>query len=156
MKVFVGDFRHQTSVSFLALAYKKLYNQDACLECIVRNDFGKPFFKDEEMPFFSISHSGRFIVCSFDECEIGIDIQRIRPIPKNIIKRFLKYTNKNDLKLIEEWTKFESYGKKMGMGIPFDMDYANGHFLTTFEINDYVVTVCTDNKNEKSLELVYL
>ena len=156
MKVFVGSCKKHSSISFLSLAYNSLYKKELRLSNIDRNKYGKPFLKNDETPSFNISHSGEYIACVFDKNEIGIDIQKIRQIPKNIVRKYLKENDGDTIKLIEEWTKYESYGKKMGAGIPFDEDYTNGHFLTTFEIENYVITVCTDNKNEKSLELIFL
>ena len=52
-----------------------------------KNEHGKPYLKD--LPcYFNISHSGDFVVCAVSEKnEIGIDIEKIRPIDLKIAKR---------------------------------------------------------------------
>jgi hypothetical protein len=55
-----------------------------------------------------------------------------------------------------EWTKFESYGKLKGTGIPPEDDYARGVFKSSAEQDGYIVTVCTKNEKDQAIELVYI
>ena len=156
MKVFVGNNLKYNTHSFLIESFKNQFKKNVCESDIDRTDLGKPFFKDKTLPFFSLSHSGKYIVCVFDQNNIGIDIQRIRRMPNNLVKRYLK-TNSSDLiKRIIEWTRFESYGKRIGVGLPFEEDYSKGYFLTTKEIKDYIITVCTEKITKQKLEIIYL
>ena len=84
----------------------------------------KPFIKNA--PYFNISHSGDIIICAISKnYEIGIDIEKIKPIK---IENFKSILSKEDLKFIknqkdhskaffEIWTKKEAILKAIGTGI---------------------------------------
>lgn len=46
----------------------------------IRNRFGKPYMAPGSSLFFNISRSGCWIVTAIDRCEVGIDIERIKPM----------------------------------------------------------------------------
>ncbi|MGN0403012.1 MAG: 4'-phosphopantetheinyl transferase family protein [Acetatifactor sp.] len=90
---------------------------------------GKPYLK--EIPIqFSISHSGRFVLCAVSEREIGADIQRMedRTRVRRLAERFFAEDEKQFLagcereeelkrRFYELWTKKEALGKLTGEGI---------------------------------------
>jgi len=51
------------------------------------NDYGKPYLKDKNI-FFNISHSFDYIITTISKNEIGIDIEKVRKTPLNIINQF--------------------------------------------------------------------
>ena len=52
-----------------------------------QNKTGKPFVKGLPV-YFSIIHSGDYAVCAVSDCEIGIDIEKIRTIDLRVADRF--------------------------------------------------------------------
>jgi len=97
-----------------------------------KNNHGKPYF--ECLPiFFNISHSGNWIIASFSEKEIGIDIERIRDPIYKVANRFfsndelsLLEIEKNEIKkkelFFKIWTAKESYVKMLGRGISYSLN----------------------------------
>ncbi len=71
---------------------------------------------------FNISHSGDRVVCAVSDKEIGIDIEKIRPINPKAAERFacpdeLDYIRSNETGLFEIWTLKEAYFKCIGTGL---------------------------------------
>ncbi len=103
---------------------------------IYADEKGKPYAKNINL-HFSISHSDNMVVCVTDSENIGVDIEKIRPIDLAITK---KVCTKNELlhifnreplpedfdycedtemlkKFFEIWTVKEAYFKCIGTGI---------------------------------------
>lgn len=92
---------------------------------IKKNEFGKPF-ADRLPVHFNISHSGDFVVCAVSEKEIGIDIEKIRPIRPDVAKKFateeeLGYIGTNLERFFDIWTLKEAYFKCIGTGLGTDI-----------------------------------
>lgn len=49
---------------------------------------GKPVFAGRNDMFFSLSHSGRFVLCAFGDAPVGADVQQMRRYRPGIMKRF--------------------------------------------------------------------
>ncbi len=103
---------------------------------------GKPFLTDSAQDkissasndrqvvpvHFNISHSGKYVVCAISSKEIGCDIQEMRCIRISLLKYLEPFKSADcpDVKLmsheqrVEAWVKYESLGKLIGIGIPFD------------------------------------
>ena len=54
---------------------------------IIEAENGKPFAENLDI-HFNISHSDNIVVCAISETEIGIDIEKLRPINLKVAKRF--------------------------------------------------------------------
>lgn len=108
---------------------------------IKKNEHGKPFA--ENLPiFFSMSHSGNFIVCAVSDNEIGIDIEKIRPINLKAAAKFATpeetdYINSSSNGFFEIWTLKEAYFKCIGTGLGTDIK------KVSFEITTNKIT-CSD------------
>ncbi len=99
---------------------------------LVRNGYGKPFFKGCRNHHFNLSHSGEIIVCVTDISEVGIDIEKIKPVNLDIAKRFfaeeeISYltAQKNDEQVncfYTLWTMKESYIKMKGKGLSLPLN----------------------------------
>lgn len=85
------------------------------------NENGKPLLA---FCYFSISHSGEYVVCSVDDTPIGVDTEVIREIPfRNDYRLFtleeVMYVNENEkqhsFRFFEIWTKKEAYIKAKGL-----------------------------------------
>ncbi len=92
---------------------------------ILRPVVGRPIFKENSLPFFSVSHSGDLWVCAISARRVGLDIQRItsqRNTPA-ITRRFFHpeetaFLEQNGYQgFFSVWTAKESYVKYTGDGI---------------------------------------
>jgi 4'-phosphopantetheinyl transferase len=96
---------------------------------------GKPALAAPSLLDFNASHSGNLAVFAFTAgCEIGIDIERIRPVPglQNIADRFFSRReaaellslpeNHRDQAFFQCWTRKEAYIKATGEGLSAPLD----------------------------------
>lgn len=92
---------------------------------ILRPVIGRPCFKENGLPFFSVSHSGDLWACAVSARRVGLDIQRVtseRNTPA-ITRRFFHpeetaFLEQNGYKgFFSVWTAKESYVKYTGDGI---------------------------------------
>jgi len=120
---------------------------------IVKNDNGKPFIKDKNI-YFSISHSYGLIVCAISNKNIGIDVEKIKPISLKTIDMFASIHEKNYItktyKNIEErfftiYTLKEAYVKMYGFDLKMIKD-------CEFEINKNNFICINENVNIKSIK----
>ena len=120
----------------------------------------KPYAKDLNVEF-NISHSADMVVCVVDTNPIGVDIEKIRPVDLNMVKRIFSdeeigyifggvpdiedynhYLNDAILqRFFELWTKKEAHGKLVGKGL-FAVLNADA-VLTNWIQNGYCISVAT-------------
>ncbi|MBQ6907110.1 MAG: 4'-phosphopantetheinyl transferase superfamily protein [Clostridia bacterium] len=132
----------------------KKYNPLCNCVDLIYNKQKKPYIKNYEKPYFNISHSGDMAVCAFSDSEIGCDIQKIKNVPQNIMKKICSSEEYNyllsvDGGLVAEefcriWTIKESYVKFTGKGIlnPADIVIPKGVCFKEYKTDGYVLTVC--------------
>ncbi len=127
---------------------------------------GKPYLENENI-FFSISHSGKMVVCCVSDREIGCDIEKIKDFNPKIPERFFtgketEVIKNHDCKarvFTRLWTLKESILKKSGMGITGGLDtycFADNAFSETFadygcnflcrSFCEYELSVCSEEK----------
>ncbi len=99
---------------------------------------GKPFAKDLPV-HFSISHSGDYAVCAVSENEIGIDIEKIRPVNQRVADKFAtekekEYILSSSNGFFEIWTLKEAYFKCIGTGLGKNIKDVS------FEISDGIIS----------------
>ena len=88
-----------------------------------RASFGKPYFSNCEAIRFSITHSGDFWAAAFGHTELGLDLQRIRPLrAQKLARRFFHpeetaFLERAPERFFQVWTAKESYVKYTGRGI---------------------------------------
>jgi 4'-phosphopantetheinyl transferase len=84
---------------------------------------GKPRMKDGGV-CFNLSHSGNFVVMAVAQNELGVDIELMRPYPKEVAKRW--FTPEESAWLASQesgdafwtlWTAKESVMKGLGLGL---------------------------------------
>ncbi len=131
---------------------------------------GKPYLKGG--PEFSISHSGEYAVVAVDECEIGVDIEKVFEPPKLVAERFFSkdeyewFLNLGcDEDFFRIWTAKESLLKKIGTGIRVPMasfsvlPIENGFhrvgvqevFFNWITVGDHIICVCSENNGEPQI-----
>lgn len=132
---------------------------------------GKPFLSEEQF-FFSLSHSGDWVVCAVDSQIIGIDIEQMKDCKLQVAKRFfalkeyeqLQAQGENRVLFYKMWTAKESYTKMTGTGLTVpmseivcevennyildceSMEYTRMHYIE--EIENYMICICV--KEEKT------
>lgn len=146
---------------------------------INRTEKGKPYLTDHEDIHFSISHSGDYAAVALSGKECGIDIERIRPVSFDLVRRFfsdreiafLERFGERDFvpHFFELWSAKESYLKMLGYGLTRPLSSftvikdEQGNFvfecgldnespcLKTYDFApDYKVAVCSRDKNCKT------
>lgn len=98
---------------------------------ITRNKHGKPYLVSGRL-FFNLSHNGRYAVLAVSDCEIGVDIQKIRRYHEATAKRILDPKQREELKLYDcqrknevfsrEWSRLEAVLKLRGTGFGEEWD----------------------------------
>ncbi len=123
---------------------------------IVRSPHGKPHFKDLKNFHFNISHSYDLQAIAIGECEVGVDVERLRKADLRIAKRFTEtergYILEQDCdnRFFEVWTKKEAYLKYKGVGLSGGLNSFNvfdiPETLNTFVVGDYIISVCSNKE----------
>jgi len=97
-----------------------------------QNPFGKPHVRHGEGVRYNVSHSGSWVVCAVGRHEVGVDVQRVRPISLGISERYFSPAEHADLLARPEaerlacfyglWVLKESYVKAIGRGLSVPLD----------------------------------
>ena len=128
----------------LKQAVLKAYSLDTLCYTEKKRERGKPYF--EEAPFFfSVSHSGEWVVCALSDTEVGVDIEKIRPISDGVMRRFVGKIGKDDHENTRLWTQYEAIGKFLGCGIPYEKPTSAYFIKEYFDLDGYAVTVCAED-----------
>jgi len=93
----------------------------------IHGDEGKPYWKNEKMPFFNISHSDGIVVIAISDSELGIDIQKIKS--KNELQMAKRFYSEKEARIVADseaqgfeafyrlWARKEALGKCTGKGV---------------------------------------
>ena len=151
-------FEEDKILSLIAglMIYRETGGRELCF-----NEHEKPYIKECDDFFFSLSHSDRCVAIAADEKEIGVDVERIREKDHDkLARRFFslgeqKYIDSSEdkpLAFTEIWTRKEAYLKRKGTGITEDLtafdtteEYFDRHIRTTV-LDGYVLSVCTTDE----------
>lgn len=68
-------------------------------ENIVRNEHGKPYFKDKDRLHFNISHSGQKAAIVIADKPCGVDVEKVKEPRFNVARRFF---TENEYEYIEK------------------------------------------------------
>ena len=91
---------------------------------VLEGRYGKPYIygKNEKIKF-NISHTDKAVICAISNDEIGVDIEKVKPLEYKKISRI--FTSEEQTKIIssdslamfyEVFTKKEAYTKMLGVG----------------------------------------
>ena len=93
---------------------------------------GKPYLADYPGLYFSLSHSGSYVIAAFSEKEVGIDIQYHKPMRCDMAKRFFSKEDNEWLQGFDAdgkvdafyrlWAVKEAYMKLTGEGMRQGLD----------------------------------
>lgn len=142
---------------------------------IETDERGKPYFKESNGLFFSLSHSGQYVICAVSDEETGADVQEISEKLESLslAERFFRRGEYDEIRSLPEkmqkrhftrlWAVKESYVKFTGEGLSRGLDTFlidwNGSritdergktagFFLLWEIENYIVAACTENVQE--------
>ena len=128
----------------LAEAVKREYSLDVNGWDEIKGKNGKPFL--DGAPFvFNLSHSGEYVVCALSDADVGVDIEKIRPISDGVMRRFAGEAGRDDRENTRLWTRYEAVGKFLGCGIPYEKPTSAYFIKEYFDLDGYAVTVCAEN-----------
>ena len=126
------------------------------------NEFGKPISKDK---YFNVSHSKGLVGLAIADCQIGLDIELVRPYKDTLKERISNEEEnryiKNDQSFFEIWTSKESLVKCFGTGVKEDLKsipalpingtrkYKNKTYISkSFVEDELVVSITLENSDE--------
>lgn len=141
---------------------------------IVEGSHGKPYLPNCTDFYYSLSHSGEWVICAVDDIETGADIQEVGALKLAVAKRFysdeeyhrlLQYQSEPDrqtMDLYRIWAAKESCVKLTGRGIGAgihryvtdsaythinDIEENTLYFVRLYEsIQGYVICVCSSRE----------
>lgn len=95
---------------------------------IARTVLGKPYLTGFPGVHFNLSHSGPWGACALSGFPVGVDVELIRPLRRNVAGRFFTKTEQLYLARRPEeeffrlWTRKESFAKAVGRGLQLQLD----------------------------------
>ncbi|MGW6586020.1 4'-phosphopantetheinyl transferase family protein [Streptomyces globisporus] len=101
-----------------------------------RNKFGKPCLTHRPDLHFNLSHAGRWVVCATSGTRIGVDIEHVAAGTRDIAHRFAPDEHayvaaappaERARRLIQVWTRKESYLKCVGRGLTTPLNSFSTH-----------------------------
>lgn len=117
---------------------------------------GKPYI---DGVFFNISHSGDKTVCAFGTNEIGVDIEKIKPLSEKLMDKIALPGERAKIsaakQIVRLWTRKEALAKCVGEGLGeeiFKTDLSEDvvryrgmtYRLKSFELGEYMLSVCSE------------
>lgn len=93
----------------------------AVLPPMALGDRGKPWFPDCPEVQFSLSHTDGAVLVGVSETPIGVDIERLRDVPRRLAARL---GADGPPAFFREWTRREAWAKRSGEGLPALLEQA--------------------------------
>ena len=141
----------------LAMAVKREYGFDLADYPEQKNENGKPYLEGASF-CFNLSHSGEYAVCALSESEVGVDLEKIKPISRGVMLRFVGQCGESDEENTRLWTRYEAIGKFLGCGIPYTQELPRDCFVKEyFDLDGYALSVCSayDDFADRVIELEF-
>lgn len=122
------------------------------------SEHGKPYFPVHPEICFSLSHSGGFVLVGVHDRPLGVDIERLRPVRAERLRRALGA--ETELDFWQRWTEYESRCKRRGISAAEQRDLllppVPGERVASLEIfPNCAACVCTDS-GQDTVKLNYL
>jgi 4'-phosphopantetheinyl transferase len=149
-------------LSFLLLAYGlKEAGMNAKDIYFTYGRYEKPYLKEGSL-FFNISHAEDKIICCISDDECGADIEKIKPLKKDLIRKvcsdeeinmLLGSENKEEL-FAKLWTMKESYIKYKGASIGMDLKKIGylikkeNIYVHSSRYKEYMISVSSSFEND--------
>lgn len=110
-----------------------------------RSGGGKPFAPGLGLEF-SLSHSGRLVLCAVAPFPVGADVQRRKNVSAALIRRAGRagYQGSTQAEFFRWWTRQEAAGKRSGAGLtlaplPEGLWFADGEARSGGDLYDYSI-----------------
>ena len=96
---------------------------------------GKPYFPGETDRFFSLSHTGRRVLIGLARGDLGVDIERVRPLYEGLEKRIFSEKMRGQFDVFEAWTLREAVFKLTGQGslLSMELEKIDGAVVTPYD-----------------------
>ena len=127
------------------LLKKMLSEADITNPVFETKKYGKAYISNHEDIYFNLSHSGKIVLCSISDREIGVDVEYIdHEIDLNIAKHYFynsEYENimssqNSSEEFFKYWVLKESYMKYTGLGMNLKLDSFEIIIEDTIELKD--------------------
>ena len=82
---------------------------------------GKPFFPGFPQVHFSLSHTAGLVAAAVDDRPLGIDVEKLGPVPARLGRRLTGWTTEEDF--FRLWVRREARAKRTGRGILSMLDH---------------------------------
>lgn len=128
--------RSEDAYALLSSAAKAIYGIDS--PKVEKTPWGKPFFPACPDIFFSISHSGGYLLCALSDSPVGADIQIKKNISSVLPERVCRPEELRVFNFFDLWSLKESYIKLIGKK---ELDYRD----MVFSLNGSRI-VCSDRR----------
>ncbi len=149
-----GEVDSDKFIRFCYMNYRNVMRDVELLPAsvdVIREDGKKPRL-DVEGVFFNLSHSHGVSVLAMSHAEVGVDIEKVRPVH---MQKFPFIQAADEKEFFEKWTERESYVKFTGDGISKIRDDipADAHFEHFDVFDGYHVAVCAEEQNIIAYEI---
>ena len=98
----------------LCLALRQRYGWKSLPE-VALSQLGKPYFPGHTDVHFNISHSSGAVLVGLSDQEIGVDIERIRPVGQRMMVRLAHVSTEEAF--FQSWVRREARAKRSGNGV---------------------------------------
>ena len=98
----------------LCLALRQKYGWKELPE-VALGRLGKPFFPEHPEVHFNISHSSGAVLVGVSDQELGVDIERIRPVGQRMMARMARVSTAEAF--FQSWVRREARAKRSGSGL---------------------------------------
>lgn len=115
------------------------------------SEHGKPYFPAHPDVSFSLSHSGGCVLVGVHDRPLGVDIERLRPVRAERLRRVLGA--ETELDFWQRWTEYESRCKRRGISAVSmrngEMPVVPNERVFVFSpFPDSLAGICTDSNAE--------
>lgn len=122
------------------------------------SEHGKPYFPAHPDVSFSLSHSGGCVLVGVHDRPLGVDIERLRPVRAERLRRVLGA--ETELDFWQSWTEYESRCKRRGISAAEQRDLllppVPGERVASLAVfPNCAACVCTDS-GQDAVKLNYL
>lgn len=112
------------------------------------SEHGKPYFPAHPDVSFSLSHSGGCVLVGVHDRPLGVDIERLRPVRAERLRRVLGA--ETELDFWQRWTEYESRCKRRGISAAEQRDLllppVSGERVASLAVfPNCAACVCTDS-----------
>ena len=141
------------------------------------NEFTPPsplYFGEKGKPqkkgiYFNLSHSARKVVFASSDCDVGVDVEKVRSVNEKLIKKVCSPIEaesvKNDKDFFFVWTMKESLLKCLGSGLISDLTkvpslpigekayLGESYYSCVFDLCDYVLAITVKGREKPNIEI---